>query len=63
MNWSSANDFWAMGGYGFYVWGSYAVTLVCVLAEIALVRGRFRGMLKRLGRMKLAAAKGVNDET
>ena len=23
VNWASAADFWAMGGYGFYVWGSY----------------------------------------
>ena len=26
MNWNSAADFFAMGGYGLYVWGSYAVT-------------------------------------
>ena len=63
MNWASVGDFWAMGGNGFYVWGSYAVTLACVLAEIALVRGRFGGVLKRLARMKLAADRGVIDET
>lgn len=63
MSWASVGDFWAMGGYGFYVWGSYVVTLACVLAEIALARGRFGGVLKRLVRMKLAADKGVNDET
>ena len=27
MNWSSAAEFFAMGGYGLYVWGAYAVTL------------------------------------
>ena len=27
MNWDSAAEFFAMGGYGLYVWGSYAVTL------------------------------------
>jgi heme exporter protein D len=63
MNWASASDFWAMGGYGFYVWGSYAVTLACLLAEIALVRSRFGSVLKRLGRMRLAADRGGNDET
>jgi heme exporter protein D len=26
MNWHSASEFFAMGGYGLYVWGSYAVT-------------------------------------
>ena len=63
MNWASVGDFWAMGGKGLYVWGSYAVTLACVVAEIALVRGRFGSVLKRLGRMRLAADRGANDET
>ena len=26
MNWGSAAEFFAMGGYAPYVWGSYAVT-------------------------------------
>ncbi len=63
MNWASASEFWAMGGKGLYVWGSFAVTLVCVLAEIALVRSRFAGVLKRLARMRLAADRGANNET
>ena len=25
MNWNSAAEFFAMGGYGLYVWGAYAV--------------------------------------
>jgi heme exporter protein D len=33
MNWGSAQEFWAMGGYGLYVWGSFAVALVLMLAE------------------------------
>jgi len=54
MNWTSVGDFWAMGGYGLYVWGAYVVTLACVVTEIALVRSRFDGVLKRLGRMRPA---------
>ncbi|MEL0131527.1 MAG: heme exporter protein CcmD [Betaproteobacteria bacterium] len=27
-----------MGGYGLYVWGSYLVTVVCILLEILTVR-------------------------
>jgi heme exporter protein D len=38
----SFDDFFAMGGYGFYVWGSYAVTVVLVAIEIVAVRTRFR---------------------
>jgi heme exporter protein D len=42
MIWSSWSDFFAMGGYGLYVWGSYAVCLALMLAEPWLVR-RHRG--------------------
>ena len=37
MNWGSLDNFLAMGGYGFYVWGSYGVTLALIAAEIALM--------------------------
>ena len=33
MTWNSASEFFAMGGYGLYVWGSYLVTLVVMLIE------------------------------
>jgi len=42
MNWHSAGDFFAMGGYGVYVWGAYAVTAACMLAEPVLVMLRHR---------------------
>jgi len=34
MTWGSLSDFLAMGGYGFYVWGSYGVTVLCIVLEI-----------------------------
>ncbi|MBX3627744.1 MAG: heme exporter protein CcmD [Rhizobacter sp.] len=40
MNWGSASEFFAMGGYGLYVWGAYAVTLVLMLAEPVLALRR-----------------------
>ncbi|MBC7208057.1 MAG: heme exporter protein CcmD, partial [Methyloversatilis sp.] len=33
MNWENASHFWAMGGYGFFVWGSYGVTAAVIAAE------------------------------
>ncbi|GAP36835.1 heme exporter protein CcmD [Piscinibacter sakaiensis] len=36
MNWGSASDFFAMGGHGLFVWGSYAVTALCLLIEPVL---------------------------
>lgn len=40
MIWNSVGDFIAMGGYGFYVWGSYLVTAGLIVAEILLLRAR-----------------------
>ena len=40
MNWNSLDDFWRMGGYGLYVWGSYAVTLGVLLVEALSARAR-----------------------
>jgi heme exporter protein D len=36
------SDFLAMGGYGFYVWGSYLVTALLLVMEIVAVRARFK---------------------
>jgi heme exporter protein D len=36
------NDFFAMGGYGFYVWGSYAVTAVALALEVMMLMKRAR---------------------
>lgn len=33
MNWSGPADFFAMGGYGLYVWGAYGVTAACLALE------------------------------
>jgi heme exporter protein D len=37
MNWASWSDFVHMGGYGLYVWGSYAVTFVALLLEVVFL--------------------------
>jgi len=42
MNWASLDEFWAMGGYGFYVWGSYVVAFACLALEIFFLRRRSR---------------------
>ena len=50
MNWASWSDFFAMGGYALYVWGSYAVTAGLIVVEIILLRNRRRAALEQLGR-------------
>ena len=53
MNWGTWADFWSMGGYGLYVWGSYGVTAALVAAEIVMLGTRRRAAL--------AAARGDAD--
>ena len=48
MNWGSLENFLAMGGYAFYVWGSYLATLVLMIVEIVLISLRRRNALQRL---------------
>ena len=42
MNWAGWSDFFRMGGYALYVWGSYGVTFALIAAEIALLVMRRR---------------------
>ncbi len=50
MNWESWSDFFTMGGYGLYVWGSYGVTLGFMVTEIVLLMLRKRSLLGQLVR-------------
>jgi len=36
------SEFLSMGGYGFYVWGSYVVTIGLLAVEVALLVRRKR---------------------
>ncbi len=40
MHWHSVNEFLAMGGYAFYVWGSFGITFGCMAIELLLLNGR-----------------------
>ena len=40
MYWKSFSEFIAMGGYGFYVWGSFGVTFLVMGLELWLVNKR-----------------------
>jgi heme exporter protein D len=54
MNAASLSDVLYLGGYGLYVWGSYAVTLVLMLLEPWWVR-RHRSRAQR------AAAQSISE--
>ncbi len=38
MIWSNASEFWAMGGYGVYVWGSVGMSVALLALEVWLTR-------------------------
>lgn len=38
MIWQSASEFWAMGGYGVYVWGSMGTSAALLALEVWLAR-------------------------
>jgi heme exporter protein D len=46
MNWGSASEFYAMGGNGAFVWGSYGVFALCVALEPWLAWRRRRAALE-----------------
>jgi heme exporter protein D len=60
MIWSSAAEFFAMGGYGLYVWGSYAVALLLMVAEPLLVVRRRRRALRDARLAEVFAADDAN---
>ena len=46
----SLSEFFSMGGYGFYVWGSYLTALILLAGEPILLKRRNRSLRKRGGR-------------
>jgi heme exporter protein CcmD len=55
-----------MGGYGFYVWGSYLFTLIVIVWEIVSLRQRKKALLQREERspaMRPTVLRGSTNET
>lgn len=57
MNWGSIENFLNMGGYAWYVWGSYGVTAVVLVAEMLSLGARRRRALREVTR-GASASKG-----
>jgi heme exporter protein D len=45
------NEFLNMGGYALYVWGSFGMAAVLMIAEPLLLRSRRKAVLRRVARM------------
>mgnify|MGYP000057586340 CR=1 FL=1 len=48
MRWDSWSEFWAMGGYAVYVWGSVGVTALLLALEVWQARWAYRVVLNQL---------------
>jgi len=48
VNWGSVDNFLAMGGYGLYVWGAYAMTLALIVVELVALARRKRNAVARI---------------
>jgi heme exporter protein D len=56
MMWNSPAEFFAMGGYGLYVWGSFGVCALALVIEPWLVKQRYQSIVTILRRQSIAEA-------
>lgn len=54
MSWNSPADFFAMGGYALYVWGSFIVCVLIMVMEPILAKKRQKTILTALRRERMA---------
>ena len=54
MQWNSVGEFFAMGGYALYVWGSFSVCALLMIVEPLLARRRLSEVRQSLIRERLA---------
>jgi heme exporter protein D len=57
MSWS---EFWAMGGYGLYVWGSYGAAALVLVYNLLAARHREKAVRRQL--QNLARYERASDE-
>jgi heme exporter protein D len=60
MNWPS---FFNMGGYAFYVWGSYGLAIVAIAVEIVFLVLRKRTLRHQLGLTRESTHAKQNETT
>jgi heme exporter protein D len=60
MIWASWHDFFAMGGYALYVWGSFVVVFGLMGTEILLLKQRGKTIRLQLAKARAASAPRKN---
>ena len=59
--WNSFSDFLHMGGYGFYVWGSFGVTALIMAIEPIVVARNRKNTIARLKRQLRAETRNTAE--
>ena len=59
MNWPDLS----MGGYGFYVWGSYLVSLIAIVWEVVSLKQRKKALTQQRQTEPSAVAPGKSSTT
>jgi heme exporter protein D len=54
MHWNSVGEFFAMGGYALYVWGSFGACVLLMVVEPLLAKRRLNEVRQSLRRERLA---------
>jgi heme exporter protein D len=54
MHWNSIDEFFVMGGYAFYVWGSFGACALLMFVEPFLAKRRLSEVRQSLIRERLA---------
>ena len=63
IHWNSLADFLAMGGYGFYVWGSFGLTALIMIVEPIVVARNRKTTIARLKRQLRAEDRAETRNT
>ncbi len=56
-------EFFHMGGYGFYVWGSYLIALIAMGGEVVLLMRRKRSLLDSMDQDSIFEESKRNEKT
>jgi heme exporter protein D len=57
MKFDSWSAFWAMGGYGFYVWLSFGLTMLALVGLVISTRATRKSLLRAVKQKQARAAR------
>ena len=61
MHWNTLGEFFAMGGYAFYVWSSFGLTLLVVVWEMVALKQRRINAIRGVKQARLMEPDGLEQ--